>query len=522
MTAEMTFTIVAELPLGTYRGAHADGRVERIPSVARLYSALLCAAGFGPRAVVEGQSSAPCPADEEALRWIEQTPPDRVSVPALEVNAGRVTAYRDDGTIKNNKTSMGIKKLPKAPDVSVAVDGSFAWTWTTPPPEPVAAALSALCPDVPYLGTTQSPVRLRVLDAGSPTDGSRLAGSAMVLDPEAGIFSPGGEDVALPLPGRLEELRAAHRSATSASPTVAKDRWTGNEISAAPAPPDSSVALARYRPAAPPVADGPWPTVIMLPLDRYVPERDRVRMAVATHRALVQALGYGAPTLITGAYEPGAQRPANRLALHFVDDSMPVDLRSHHHALALLLPPDVPASELDAVKQAVGSLDSVRAGRVGVVRVRDDQWAVSGDRFWGPCPPGMVRTWRTSPPTVPDIRGVGGRPWTFGHAALLSLGFVWKARWPRLAGRGDERYVRLVDLVGEAGAAAITATPIRETDIRPYVHTMNPGTVARPYRTRLWLGDLGTAQTVLAIGQTRHLGGGLLIPVDAPEKGDEG
>ena len=53
----MSFAIVADLPLGMYRGAGADGRPERIPSVSRLHSALLCAAGFGPRAVARDDDS---------------------------------------------------------------------------------------------------------------------------------------------------------------------------------------------------------------------------------------------------------------------------------------------------------------------------------------------------------------------------------------------------------------------------------------------------------------------------------
>jgi hypothetical protein len=36
-----------ELPLGAYHGHGSDGVPERIPSVARLYAVLLCAAGFG-------------------------------------------------------------------------------------------------------------------------------------------------------------------------------------------------------------------------------------------------------------------------------------------------------------------------------------------------------------------------------------------------------------------------------------------------------------------------------------------
>ena len=39
-------------------------------------------------------------ADVAALRWLEDNPPDSVRIPALEVNAGRAIAYRDDGTLR--------------------------------------------------------------------------------------------------------------------------------------------------------------------------------------------------------------------------------------------------------------------------------------------------------------------------------------------------------------------------------------------------------------------------------------
>ncbi|WP_295692275.1 type I-U CRISPR-associated protein Csb2 [Lapillicoccus sp.] len=533
----MPFTITAELPLGTYRGAQADGRVERVPSVARLYSALLCAAGFGPRALSTGETTVPCPADEEALRWIEQTPPDRVRIPALEVNAGRTTAYRADGTIKKTTTSMSIKKLAKAPDVSVAVDGVFCWIWDQTPPAAVVAALSALCPDVPYLGTTESPVRLRTSAAETPP-GAAASGGEFILDPDAGPFSSaGGEDIALPLPGRFDELTRAHIATAEKPPSAARDRWSSDEISSASALPDREVALARYAPTLPPTADVPWTSVLILPIDTFVRERDRVGMAVAVHRALISALGEGAPTLITGEYGLGAARPVNRLAIHFVDDSLPLDLRGHRSAVAVFLPPAVSAAELDAVAQAVDTLHTIRAGRSGAATVNGATWSVPGHRFWRTPSPGLVRTWRTSPPAVPDVRGArngravpagrrgnggSGNAWTFGHAALLSLAFTWRAQLPQVSGRGDERNRQLVQAANDAGAAVLSAAPVRDTDVRPYFHKVHDDAVVRPYRARLWLGDLASSETVMAIGQSRHLGGGLLVPVDAPAQARSG
>ncbi|MGH3814962.1 MAG: type I-G CRISPR-associated protein Csb2, partial [Pseudonocardiaceae bacterium] len=77
----MSFAIIAELPLGVYYGGVGDGAVDALPSPARLHAALLCAAAQGPCAAPEGDLLAPCEADAAALRWLEQHPPDGISLP---------------------------------------------------------------------------------------------------------------------------------------------------------------------------------------------------------------------------------------------------------------------------------------------------------------------------------------------------------------------------------------------------------------------------------------------------------
>jgi CRISPR-associated protein Csb2 len=504
------FSITAELPLGTYRGASPDGRAERIPSVARLHSALLCAAGFGPRAQLSGDGLDLCDDDQAALRWLEENPPDEVSIPAMQVNHGASLAYRDDGTLKKSKTGMTTKKLPKSPDTSVAVQGAFTWTWSTLPPPMVIAALTALCPDVPYLGTTESPVRLSTnSDDSVPTH---------ILDVGAGLFSRGGEDIELPVPGRADELIDAHRTVTGKQPSIRQDAFGTDEKSSAPVPSRSRVALARYTTVEDAPVDIPWPSVLLLPLDAAVPERDQVRWAVAAHRAMIAAIGQGAPSLVTGVYGAGAPRPANRLALHLLDASQPVDLPDGAAgALALLLPRGAEAGDIQAVVDTIGDLRSIRGPRGALRRVVGPAVSVPGDKFWRERSAGTLRLWQTSPPAVPDTRG--GADWTFAHAALLSLGFVWQgtAQLSNPGGRGDERYRTLVRAVGDAGASVLDVEPLRTSEVRDYVHRVNEHAVIRPYRATISLGSLGSSGVVQAIGQSRHLGGGLLIPFDVPE-----
>lgn len=513
----MAFTITAELPLGTFRGAGSDGQPERLPSVARLYSALLCAAGFGPRARPVDDRTDVSEQDAVALRWLEENPPDGVSVPALQVNRGGAVAYRDDGTLKKSGSSLSTQKLAKAPDASVAVAGPFSWSWETEPPHPVADALAALCQDVPYLGTTESPVRLRATTESDSEPSHHL-------DPEANLFSAmPGLDIELPLSGRLEELHAAHQ-ATGASPPVRRDAWRTSETSGSPVPGRGSVALARYVERRAARVDVPWADVLLLPLANAVPVDERVRFAVAAHRALISAAagraredGGEAPPLITGVY-PAGRRPANGLAIHVVDQGMPIDLPGKAPgALALLVPREAIAADVAVLTSAAASLTSVKTRR-GSNRVTAPAVWLAGSAFWREPVEGTVRTWWTAVPSVPDTRGVRGGSWTFREAALLSLAFAWRELLEPVGARGDARARQLVDQVIDRGALVVDAVPVRSSDVQRYVHKVHPDAVVRPYRAHLWLdGETFGDRTVTAIGQARHLGGGLLVPVDTPE-----
>ncbi len=57
---------------------------------------------------------------------------------------------------------------------------------------------------------------------------------------------------------------------------------------------------------------------------------------------------------------------------------------------------------------------------------------------------------------------------------------------------------------------------LNDGDITRWVHRVGPEAAIQPYRAALRLGDLADERTLIAIGQSRHLGGGLLVPVDLP------
>lgn len=286
-------------------------------------------------------------------------------------------------------------------------------------------------------------------------------------------------------------------------------------------PPRRFVEPLRYLPRGDTSAGTPWGRAILLPLSRSVEPRYRVAWAVAAHRALINRIGYGAPSLVTGVYSTTAVRPANRLALHLLDGSTPIagGIQSPG-VLVVLVPAGADAADVEIVASALGDLDSVRGPGGQLARVAGDIRIVSGAWFWTPPLPGQLRLWRTEPAAVPDTRGVRGVEWTFAHAALLSLGFVWKDHLPNIRGRGDAYHLGLAQAVTEAGAAVVHTAPVRTTHVGAYAHRVNDGAVVRPYTACVWLGDLAGPGTVAAIGQSRHLGGGLLVPHDMSDDAD--
>ena len=501
----MPFAIVAEFPLGTYRGHRPDESLDPLPSPARLHAALLSAAGQGVRADVTGAGLQPNTADRTALAWLETHAPDAISNPPSVSNAGRAIAYRAEGFfgVRKKRRVLATREDRLG---SVALAAPVAWLWDDAPPTDVAAALAELCRDVAHLGTAESPVLLRV-DSAVPTHR---------LDPEAGLLSGDGLEVEIPRPGRTAALEQAYAASVGRVPSGSADRASRAEDAATSPVERAALALARYVALEAPPPAAPWPTVVLLPVDEYLRPDARVAWSVALHRALVSRIGDGAPTLVTGRYEPGVARPANRLAIQYVPSSIPGTPSSETAgAFVLLIPADADPVDLATLDWAVRGLGEVRLGARRSIRLADDVRVIEGDAFWAPVPAGHVRVWITGTAAIPESRPVRGRSWTIGDAALLSLGLVLRDRFVRPAKRADWYEALLAGVAGE-GAAVLEAHKLNGADSRRYVHHVTPETAVQPYRAALRLGSLAGERTILAIGQSRHLGGGLLTPLDLP------
>lgn len=499
------FAVIADLPLGAYRARTPGGHLDPAPSPARLHSALLCAAATGPRATETEDDLQPADEDVEALRWLEAHPPDGVRLPRTAEVRSAVYGYRREGTLVSEGRSKPFDKVVKRPMVGlVAVEGSFAWTWSEPPPPQVRICLDALCGDVAHLGNADTPVRMRLGEA-VPTHRR---------DPAADLFTDQpGLDLDIPTTGRTEALQTAHEQ-TRRPLTVKQDAWSPNtDATRTSGYVEASRSPSRYVTLAPDTEPwAPWTTALLAGFSGDLRPDQHVGWATGVHRALISVVGDGAPAVLTGSYLPGARPPANRIAIQLLDSNAARHAGLEHDGpvLALLLPDGAAPEELAVVADAFSRLHRVTWGSQS--RQLSALPARSAREFWPPA--AAPTTFDVRPAAVPDTRPLG-RSWTIEDAVALSLGFVLRGR-PGLTGegRGDARHRDTAVRVQAAGLHVQAVERVMDGDLTRYVHRIHASRIVQPYRARLQLGGLLSDRSLVCLGQSRHLGGGLLVPVD--------
>ena len=497
-------SITAHFPLGVYHGHAADGSPDPFPSPARLLSALVSAAHVGTAAPGDGTAK---PQYSAALRWLEEHPPDGICLPAamsVGIGASRIFMHRRNGSIKNDKYKTEVRVVSDG----YAIDGVFGWIWADMPDD-VRNAVSRLCEDVPCLGEMDSPVVMS----------TEKVEANWWIDPEASAFSPGGLRVQVPSSGRINALRKLHFQSHPYEDSSDSDREFLTS--------GGFLRDVRYVPVEPVRHNGrcrsPWRDVLIFLADdgtgrEITPER-RVSWCVAFHRALVARIGDGAPALVTGRYHEGLTRPANRLAIQYVPASVlaqsvvgtELDVPG---AFLVMLPSDVSDDDEGVVLRALAGMTRLNYRRdEAPARLRPVGEVFDAQGFWRPPAQGTRRLWSPTPVAVPEVTRQRG-DWTFEDAILLSLGFVWRDRFDAVP-KGTQGYRSLVAQVRERGAGVMWRHRVTRNPSL-YVHKMPQGVTAQPYTALISVGDLLADTGLAAVGQSRHLGGGLLVPADLP------
>ena len=507
--------ISARFPLGTFLGHEATGQPAPVPDAARLHAALLHAAGKGSTAIEVAGDLRPRQASLNALRWMETHAPDALSVPdRVPVGSGmpsRSSSYRDDGVIEKVKGNVRVRKVLKRQSDATAVGGPFWWAWAEEMSQEAFDIIETLCADVSCLGESDSPVVLEAYDASTaPMDVTHHLSIRQSAFPP-----PGGLALRTPMEGRVDVLESDYvQSYPAKRPTLSADRSSESQAAASRRPSTSSLHELDYRPIDPPQSAAPWVAAIALHLDRPITPHEVVRFCAALHRTLTSFLGADSLALLTGAYAGGAHPPANRVALHYVDAGRAPSIDNPGGAFLVLLPEGADPAEAAVVERVVTSVRKVYRGALGTRQVLR-QAALDATAFWPAPAPGLVRFWRPAIAAVPEIN----RPrrdslWSLDDTALLSMGHLLRDRVPVPTGPPEHVRRARVQAVKDLGIWAGGSRRIPDSNVERYVHKWPESLVVQPYSTTIYTADQVPDRAAWALGQSRHLGGGFMIPFD--------
>lgn len=532
----MSYSISADFLLGTYQGHDKRGHAERYPDLARFQSALVSAA-HSLAAYTENENQKARDFDGElnlpgnfsaAVKWLEDNPPKAISLPAAtRVESSEIGAYRNKGLIAKGKD----KEKEKEPAVSyTALGGPIVWWWNEPPSRDIQEALVLICHEVPYLGEAASLVRVEAREGGEiPQD-------AWMRHEGIGLESVGLPVFSIPHKGRAKKLQDLYQKRESQKiPSIAGDSFKSSEDENSDSWYGDMVGKAVYQYGLDDdIATGsdPWVFGYILEVEKGNGkacwpslEEDRLRWSIAMHRALVSKCGNDVPLILSGKGTKTAldqlKLPANGVSVQIIDQSLPLGEESlvEDPAFLVMFPRRADPVEAETVSRAVELLGYVYDAKLGSVNVRKTR-LVTLDHFWEAPAEGTSRWWQPIPLYIadnrPPYRNSSKRPaWTLADTIRVSLGYVWRDDL-NPEGKGTRRQLELLSLVANQGVVIAGERLLHPARPENYSYHMNKGSFFTAATAMVNLGSLGTERAAVAIGQTRHLGGGLLVPVDIP------
>ena len=510
--------ILARFPLGVYQGHKADGSPDAFPDPARLQAALLSAAAQGPHAIIENGQLAPSEESLKALKWLEENPPTGLQLPDMcpvyrSPNKMSRFMYREVAYSEKD----GRQTERRAVSDGWAVSDTIGWQYDKVPAD-IAETITQLCGEVPSLGEASSFTALYTGDV-EPTH---------TIDTKSGPFEAGGMPVRVPVPGRINALMRAHAEAYPAKvPTKAGDKTAASDTMRPSSVPTAGLGSIKYQPVEAETSTSPWEYLWLLEVDgEGLKPEQYVKACSLLHKALVAAAGFGAPSLITGRY-PKGHKPANSLALQYLParylpDYLRREVKSQG-VLLVLVPASAPTDEAVELGIALRSVETLYAQDFPRLTVKLRQKRLPAHGFWDAPKTGYKRLWRTLSAAVPESR-VFNRPkkvetkaWTFADAALLSMAYAWRDSFEAPeAETARERIRSLRDQVAKKAEAKVLEAHRVTQNPAAYAYKLPRTLPAEPWRGIVDLGNLATDTTLVAIGQSRHMGGGLLVPFDVP------
>lgn len=503
----------------------------------------------------------------ESLQWLEKNPPDAIHLPkAIQIDGDGAVAFRDKGNAPKEKT----KVLPGAAVcyTSYPEDDCIEWCWESNPPQGVAQCLNDVCAEIPYLGEACSLASICAEERPQVSLADMRDSQLFVRDDMPDMTSLYGSSeffFTCPAEGHLDELLDVYKD-------FHKKNYEGRQpedydkTGKAKSDPDQErnllAALPKWKQVRPvayhsAVIDehhdsskitAPWNRAIILPVNladggrTWTPrQREVVAWAVGLHRLLVKKWGFDVPAELTGKYLriPGVSRPANNVAIHVlapslkesVFDKLNDGIRECLPAFLVLIPPEMSSDDFARLCDICASLQ----GQAFYCR-RDWETLTFGEAqvfddadIWQRPMEGRTRYWKPFPFAIAETRAFsdphGGRNWRAAETVALSVAHVWRdafaaVRVPQTHVSKEREYWNLADSVlsDESPVSIINAHPVSRVHITDYVHHVQASNIVRAVDAFIRFdgksSDVECA--AMALGQTRHLGGGLLVPIDIP------
>lgn len=505
----MPLELRADFLFGFYQGHSRAGKLEDAPSLERLHAALVAGACSLERQEGKHPDEGIDSLDQELFAWLETHAPDAIELPVTMPQQSSAIAYRNKGGLKSKADA------PKKACVASArtfLGGPVCWFWNDAPSDALVQRLDDVANEVPYLGESESRVVLSAsvmegipssaLRACTPSFDARSfrAADAGYTDELARFFSQRQKKVKKDKTNQNEEERSLQFNFA-----CLRDVYYAREDEGEP---EAAV---------------PWQHgYAMKVVGRRIDREDYVAVSVCLHRALVSKFGDALPKSLQYA---NLKPLANGLGVQVVSADAPCNYLTCNDGrdnLLVMLPAGTSAQDESQIAQALSQITRLYSRRLGSIAVVFTGERLSLDTFWDPTPQGCKRLFATEPLFIPDCRPPSrtkndGLAWTVDDDARVAFGHVWRDLGFTVSSKGDQGRIDLSRAVAKAGVGIGGGRVVPTSNIRNYVHHTNRGTLLVGAWAMVDMSALDCNRCLCAIGQTRHVGGGLLIPVDIPD-----
>lgn len=491
------FAIKADFLTGIYIGGGRSGQsTESFPSFARLYSALV-AASYG----ISGADNGELPGTiKNALEWLEEHRPMGLYMPdCTPLDSKGLITYMNKGILSGNcfkvvGSSMGEGTLFHEP---------LVWLWDIYPPNDISEIISDICCEVSYLGRSESLAEISVMQDKDIMNSGLVPSHISVC----GFPKKENLEVRCPVPGRLIELDEAQSSRIKKSVKESFNKKKKEEIISMVVSENKTYPFFFEKVNV--VNDNflfPWSDGIFWESRFEVPRSQFISSCVSLHRGLCSMLGEQYAPALTGRRDESSRALTNRVSLQYIDPETAKYTVYGKPGFLMAFPSDIDSQERKIIRNAANKLNWVGISKYEKADLANP---VSIDlcHFWKPLKSNKERAWVTRESMVPEMslyRGRAKKEVPMRTIIKKSLFNVFKNTIEINQDNFNE-YFEKMDLE--------LHVDLYRGNYKQF-YKIKKGSTVVPLKVFLKSEKILNNEAFLALGQSRHIGGGLLQPID--------